>query len=221
MIYLSPSILSADFMNLQRDIEAVVTAGCDYIHFDVMDGIFVPSISYGMPVMKCIKEASDVKLDVHLMITDPQRYVKEFAELGADIITFHYEATSNAREIINLIHRLGKKAGIAIKPGTPAGVLKQFLLDIDLILVMTVEPGFGGQKYNDECTEKIIEVADWIKESGREIMLEVDGGIKESNLKMVIESGANDIVAGSCIFKGDIIKNMKRFKSIMGECESN
>lgn len=208
---LSPSILSADFAKLGEQMEIMDRAGAQYVHIDVMDGLFVPSISYGMPVIKSVRKVTGRIFDVHLMIDKPERYITEFAECGADMITFHLEATQKSGEIIDAIHEKGLRAGIAIKPHTPAEAVKPFLDKVDMVLVMTVEPGFGGQSYLDFCTEKVRTVRKMVQESGRNIDIQVDGGIHKGNLGEVLEAGANVIVAGSAVFKGDIAENVQYF----------
>lgn len=215
MNILSPSILSADFAKLGEQIQAVDKAGAQYIHIDVMDGLFVPSISYGMPVIRSVRPVTDKVFDVHLMIEKPERYIDEFADCGADIITFHIEATDKVSEVIDMIHSRGKKAGLSIKPGTPVEEVKPYLEKLDMILVMTVEPGFGGQSYIEACTEKVRQMRKMVTESGRDIDIQVDGGINIKNVGTVLEAGANVIVAGSAVFKNDIEANVKEFLEIM------
>ena len=213
--YLSPSILSADFAHLGEDIRRAEAAGTPYLHYDVMDGMFVPSISFGMPVLESVRKVTDMVLDVHLMIEDPDRYIDEFVRCGADIITVHYEACKDVKKTIQMIKDKGVKAGVTIKPNTPNSVLADVLDQVDMILLMTVEPGFGGQAYIPSSTDKIRELRQMLNERGLDTDIEVDGGIKKDNLQMVLDAGANVIVAGSAIFKGDIEQNVKDFLEIM------
>ena len=206
---LSPSILAADFAILGEQIKEADEAGAEYIHIDVMDGVFVPSISFGMPVITSIRKTTKKIFDVHLMIVEPERFVKEFAECGADSITFHIEATEDVDEIIDLIHDLGCKAGMSIKPRTPVEVVEKYLHKLDMLLVMTVEPGFGGQKYIPESTERIREIRRMADEQGLDLDIQVDGGITKENVQVVLDAGANVIVAGSAVFRGNISENMK------------
>lgn len=213
---LSPSILSADFKVLGEQIRETEKAGAQFLHFDVMDGKFVPSISFGMPVLKSIQDASSQVKDVHLMIDEPIRYVKEFAESGADIITFHIEATDKPGETIDEIKKYNCKAGVTLKPKTPVFEILDYIDKVDMILVMSVEPGFGGQKFIPESLDKIRAIRKAADEKGKpDFLIEVDGGINIENVKTVIEAGANVIVSGSQIFKGDIYKNTKNFLDIM------
>ena len=201
--YLSPSILAADFWSLGEQIRAVERGGASYLHVDVMDGVFVPSISFGMPVLEALKRKTTLLLDVHLMIVEPERYIETMASMGADLINFHLEATSDPLEVIQKIRSLGKKVGITIKPATPITALYPYLELVDMVLIMTVEPGFGGQSIMMDCVEKVRQLRKKVTELGLELDIEVDGGIKESNLEMVLEAGANVIVAGSAIFGGN------------------
>jgi len=216
MTIISPSILSADFANLERDIKLVEKAGADWLHVDVMDGHFVPNITIGVPVVKSIKKVTNLPLDVHLMIENPEKYIEPFALAGADIITFHYECFDSKSEqnsiceIISYIKSFGIKAGMSIKPKTSADVVFPFLNDLDLVLVMTVEPGFGGQKFMDSCAEKI----QTIKEKApANLIIQVDGGINEQTAKICTFKGANSLVAGNYIYKSnDVQKAIESLK---------
>lgn len=215
MNILSPSILSADFCRLGEQIKAVEEAGAKYLHIDVMDGLFVPSISYGMPVIKSIRKCTGLIFDVHLMIERPEHYISEFAESGADLINFHLEATEDVPGTIKKIRELGKKVGITIKPGTSAAELEPYLELVDMILVMTVEPGFGGQKLMPECLEKVAAIRKRLDEKGLMADIEVDGGINAENVSLALEAGANVIVAGSAVFRNDIRENVRGFLEVM------
>lgn len=203
-IIISPSILSADFVNLERDIKKIAHAGADWVHIDVMDGLFVPNITIGIPVVKSIRGVTDLVLDVHLMIEYPEKYIEDFANAGADIITVHYEATlDKTKTIIDKIHNLGKKAGLSIKPNTSPDEIKEFISICDLILVMTVEPGFGGQSFIAKCAEKLKYIKQF-QMLGQ--YLQVDGGINAETAQVCVENGANSLVAGNYIFKSDDVK---------------
>lgn len=204
-IIVSPSILSADFANLERDIKLVERNGADWIHVDVMDGHFVPNITIGIPVVKSIKKVTTLPLDVHLMIENPEKYIEGFANAGADILTFHYEAVKkeNIKLLIPKIKNLGVKAGLSIKPKTQPEEILEFLPDLDLVLVMTVEPGFGGQKFMADCAEKIKVIK---QHATQNLFIQVDGGINAETGEICTKYGANSLVAGSYIYKAENIK---------------
>ena len=200
-ILISPSILSANYAELGKDIDEITKGGADLIHCDVMDGVFVPNLNFGIKMTADIKKITKTPLDVHLMIVEPEKYVEDFAKAGADIITIHYEATKlPVIEVLQKIRSLNVKSGISIKPDTDVEVLKEFLPYVDLILIMCVYPGFGGQKYIEESTERIKKTRELINSYNKDIMLEVDGGITQENVKVVKDAGANVIVAGSSVF---------------------
>ena len=203
MIIISPSVLAADFTRLGEEVRKVQLAGAQYIHLDVMDGIFVPNISFGIPVIASLRKCSDIIFDVHLMITEPQRYVEDFANAGADIITIHYESCDDPESVIEQIKSLGCRAAISIKPATPASAILPLLDKLDMVLVMTVEPGFGGQKIIFEALDKVKEIRAYALQNGIDIDIQVDGGITPENLKYATAAGANVIVAGSAIFRAE------------------
>lgn len=216
---LAPSILAADFKELGQAIKTIEENGAEYLHYDVMDGIFVPSISFGMPVLASIRSCTNQVMDVHLMITEPIRYIKEFKEAGADLITIHLEACEDVAATIKAIREAGLKVGLSIKPATEAEAIRPYLDQIDMILVMSVEPGFGGQKFIPESLDKIRALRAMVEEAGVDVDIEVDGGIYQANVKEVLEAGANIIVSGSGVFKGDIAKNTREFMEILNSHE--
>lgn len=211
---MSPSILSADFKVLGEQIRLCEEGGAEYLHFDVMDGVFVPSISFGLPVLESLKGHTRLVLDVHLMITDPIRYVERFAKAGADSLTVHYEACADLKGTVDAIHAQGIRAGIVINPSTDVEVLGPFLHDAELFLIMSVEPGFGGQKFIPRSLDKIRALRDMLTAEGLETNIEVDGGICHENVKEVLDAGANVIVCGSSVFRGDIRENVKKYMEI-------
>ncbi|MCE9539781.1 MAG: ribulose-phosphate 3-epimerase [Bacteroidetes bacterium] len=197
---IAPSILSADFANLQRDIEMINNSQADWFHVDIMDGMFVPNISFGFPVIKAIKKYATKPLDVHLMIVDPDRYLQTFKDAGADILTVHYEACPHLHRTIQAIKSLGMKAGVAINPHTSANLLSEIIQDIDLVCIMSVNPGFGGQKFIEKTYHKIIAISEMIRASKSKALIEIDGGVDMNNYKKLIDVGANVLVAGNTVF---------------------
>jgi len=213
MVKIAPSILSADFSKLGEDIERIDKGGADFIHIDVMDGSFVPNISFGLPVIKSIRNRTDKIFDVHLMINNPSNYIDDFIEAGADIITVHYEADKHIDRTINYIKSKGKKAAISLNPGTSTSVLKNLIPSLDMVLIMSVNPGFGGQKFIPYCLDKIREIKEFSNKVNPSLLIEVDGGVDKTNVKEIIEAGANVIVAGSAVFNGgEISDNIKALR---------
>ena len=216
---LAPSILAADFKNLGQEMKKTEENGARYLHFDVMDGMFVPSISFGMPVLASIKDGTSQTMDVHLMVQEPIRYVEAFQKAGADILTVHVEACEDVKATIDKIRECGMKVGLSICPETEAEALKPYLKEVDMILVMSVHPGFGGQKFIPESLEKIRKVREMIEEQGLSVDVEVDGGIYLTNVREVLEAGVNVVVAGSAVFKGEPEQNTKEFMEILRDYE--
>lgn len=216
---LAPSILAADFKILGQEIKKTEKNGAGYLHFDVMDGMFVPSISFGMPVLASIREATGQVMDVHLMVQEPIRYIEDFKKAGADLVTVHLEACEDAEATIAKIRECGLKAGLSICPETPAAVAEPYLEKVDMILVMTVHPGFGGQKFIPESLDKIRRIRSMIKDRNLSADIQVDGGITLNNVREVLDAGANVIVAGSAVFGGDPEKNTRDFMEILREYE--
>lgn len=220
MIYkLSPSILAADVSRLGDELVTVSNAGADYIHIDIMDGMFVQNISFGIPVVEGIRKCVDTFFDVHLMVHEPIRYVRDFAEAGADGITVHAEACENLEETIDEIINYGKKAAVSIKPRTDIEAILPILPKVYMVLVMTVEPGYGGQKIRHDTFDKITRLREHINEKGYDVDIEVDGGVDLENVHEVLDAGANVIVAGTKIFHGDVVENVKNFRKILNQYE--
>ncbi|MCG7419853.1 ribulose-phosphate 3-epimerase [Macrococcus epidermidis] len=201
MMKVAPSLLSCNFLNLQQEIKRLEEAGVDYIHFDVMDGNFVPNISFAFPILNQIRQVTDLTIDTHLMVQDPERYIQTFAEAGSDIITIHVEATNHIHRAVQMIHATGKKAGVTLNPGTPIESVVPVLKDVDLVLVMTVNPGFGGQQFIENGIEKIKFLKDYKEKHHLNYEIEVDGGVNKDTAKTCIEAGADVLVAGSYFFK--------------------
>lgn len=214
MPIIAPSVLAADFGNLQRDIEMLNESAAEWIHLDVMDGVFVPNISYGMPIIKTIDDLTDKVLDVHLMIVQPERYISTFKEVGADVLTVHYEASTHLHRTIQAIKNEGMKAGVALNPHTPVHVLEDIIKEIDLLLIMSVNPGFGGQKFIQHTYEKIVQAAELIDKKNAEVLIEVDGGVGPGNAAQLSQLGADVLVAGNAVFSAanplDVIQEMMK-----------
>ncbi len=215
MTTLAPSILSADFAQLGQQISELEQAGTKVLHIDVMDGVFVPSISFGFPIIRSIRKKTEMFFDVHLMITDPERYVEEFARSGSDSITIHVEACDCVSDTLDRIRSLGVEAGISLNPGTPLSDIYPYLEQVDRVLVMTVNAGFGGQQYIEECTDKIIMLRREIDRRRLPVTLEIDGGVNKENVKHIMDAGADVLVSGSAVFNGNLTENMRYFLDVM------
>ena len=214
---IAPSILAADFGNLRRDIEMINQSEADWFHIDIMDGVFVPNISFGMPVLKAITAHADKTIDVHLMIVDPDRYIKTFAELGANNLTVHYEACPHLHRTLQAIKAEGMAAGVALNPHTNINLLEDTINDIDLVCMMSVNPGFGGQSFIENTYDKVRALKELINRKGAHTLIEVDGGVSSENAKQLIDAGADALVAGSFIFKGnDPTKTIRELKKLVG-----
>lgn len=215
---IAPSVLAADFGNLQRDVEMINKSQADWFHIDIMDGVFVPNISFGMPVLEAIAKHANKTLDVHLMIIDPDRYIKTFKDLGADILTVHYEACNHLHRTIQAIKAEGMKAGVALNPHTNVNVLEDVIKDLDLVLIMSVNPGFGGQSFIENTYDKVKKLKAMIDATGSSAIIEIDGGVTSKNAKALVEAGASALVAGSFVFKSetpmDTIAELKEISTL-------
>lgn len=215
---IAPSVLAADFANLQRDIEMINQSEADWFHIDIMDGVFVPNISFGMPVLEAINKHAKKTIDVHLMIVDPDRYIKTFKDLGADILTVHYEASTHLHRTLQAIKTEGMKTGVALNPHTSVSLLEDVIKDIDLVCIMSVNPGFGGQSFIENTYKKIKQLKDIIVRNGASTIIEIDGGVTNKNAKQLVEAGADVLVAGSYVFKAEnpiaTIANLKQITTL-------
>lgn len=219
MYYLAPSILSADFAVLGQQIQEIEKAGADLLHIDVMDGSFVPQISYGMPVIRSIRKITQMPFDVHLMVEEPIRFIEDFKNCGADMITVHYEACKHLYTTILKIKELGMKAGVALNPATPVSVLEEILPELDYVLIMTVNPGYGGQKFLENMVDKVRRMRKMATDKGLNPDIEVDGGISKDNVAVIMEAGANMIVAGSAVFGDNMQEKVKGFKEVFANAD--
>ncbi len=220
MYKLAPSILAADFSNLGRDVKKIENAGVEYLHIDVMDGMYVPTISFGAPIIRSLRKVSSLVFDVHLMIEDPIRLIDEFVEAGADIITVHAEACIHLHRTITAIKEKGVKVGVSLNPSTPLSVLEYVLDELDMVLLMSVNPGYGGQRFLPFTIEKIKSLKEMIDKKNLKVDIEVDGGLSADNVHLVLDAGANVIVAGTAVFKNDISRNVHQFKEVFKKYES-
>ena len=215
---IAPSVLAADFANLQRDIEMINTSEADWFHIDIMDGVFVPNISFGMPVLEAINKHAKKTIDVHLMIVDPDRYIKTFKDLGSDILTVHYEACTHLHRTLQAIKAEGMKAGVALNPHTNVALLEDVINDIDLVCIMSVNPGFGGQSFIENTYKKVKQLKEIITRNGASTLIEIDGGVTNKNAKQLVEAGADVLVAGSYVFKAEdpiaTVADLKKITSL-------